>query len=177
MKRLLVLVLTMAMAFSAVATAEARESGRTERTVQGSYGAYPTPVTGCNSALGPWACLIVRTRAKEAFFTATVADTHGQPVGVDVFSGGRLLASFCGKTTRPIAITPGSTLEFDTVWVEARSHLARRIASRRPGRSRSRCPTRDDRGDYSTSWRCACSSRPRTRLARSFSSPSRRAHC
>ena len=113
MKRILVMMVSLGLLAVSLGTAEAGSSKRVERTVQGSYGAYPAPVTGCNSALGPFACLIVRTRPTEAFFTASVADTHGQPVYVEVLSGGAVLAAFCGKTTRPIAITPGSTLEFD----------------------------------------------------------------
>lgn len=113
MKRVLVILVGLGLLAVSLGTAEAGTSQRVQRTVQGSYGAYPAPVTGCNSALGRWACLTVRTRSTEAFFTATVADTHGRPVMVDVHSRGARLASFCGKTTRPIAITPGSTLEFD----------------------------------------------------------------
>jgi len=112
-KRILIMLVSLGLLVASLGTAEAGKSRRVERTVQGSYGAYPTPVTGCNSALGSWACLIVKTRPTEAFLTAEVADTHGQPVLVNVYSQGGHLASFCGKTSRPIAITPGSTLEFD----------------------------------------------------------------
>lgn len=112
-KRLLIMTVTVAMVAGAVATAEAKQPRRSERTVQGSYQAYPTPITGCNSVAGSWACLIVQTRRTEAFFSATVADTHGQPVLVNVRSQGRWLATFCGKTNRPIAVTPGAALEFD----------------------------------------------------------------
>lgn len=113
MKRILVLLVTLGLLLISLGTAEAGSTKRVERTVEGSYGAYPAPVTGCNSALGPFACLIVQTRPTEAFFTANVTDTHGQPVYVEVFSRGGLLATFCGKTTRPIAFTPGYSLEFD----------------------------------------------------------------
>ena len=107
------MLMSLGLLAVSLGTAEAGKSRRVERTVQGSYGAYPAPVTGCNSALGPFACLIVETRSTEAFFTATVADAHGQPVYVEVTSGGAQLAAFCGKTTRPVAVSPGSTLEFD----------------------------------------------------------------
>lgn len=113
MKRLLVMLMSVCLVVVSLGTAEAGKSRRVERTVQGSYGAYPAPVTGCNSPLGTFACLIVATRRTEAFFTAAVADTHGQPVYVEVMSRGGLLAAFCGKTPRPIAMTPGSVLEFD----------------------------------------------------------------
>lgn len=113
MKRIVIMFVTLALTAGALAAAEAKAPPRSERTVQGSYQALPTPVTGCNSATGPWACMIVTTRRTEAFFTATVADTHRQPVMVNVYSRGGWLTSFCGQTTRPIAITPGATLEFD----------------------------------------------------------------
>lgn len=113
MKRIVVMLTSVGMLFGALGAAEAGKNRRVERTVQGSYQAYPTPVTGCNSASGPWACLIVKTRPAEAFFTATVADTHGQPVLVNVTSQGAHLTTFCGQTSRPIAITPGAELEFD----------------------------------------------------------------
>lgn len=113
MKRFVVMFIAVSMAAGAVATAEAKPPRRTERTVQGTYQAYPTPVTGCNSVDGSWACLIVQSRRTEAFFTAVIRDTHGQPVLVTVSSQGRWLTTFCGRTNRPIAITPGAGLEFD----------------------------------------------------------------
>jgi hypothetical protein len=112
-KRILVMVVSLGLLVVSLGTAEAAKPTRTERTVQGSYGPYPAPVTGCNSPLGPFACLIVHTRPTERFFTAEVTDTHGQPVYVEVSHTGRAPVSFCGKTTRPIEIEPGSSLEFD----------------------------------------------------------------
>ena len=113
MKRIVVLVIGLALLSVSFGTAEASKSKRVERTVQGTYGAYPTPVTGCNDVLGPWACMTVRARSTEAFFTASVADAHGQPVLVNVYSSGGWLTSFCGRTTRPVAITPGADVWFD----------------------------------------------------------------
>jgi hypothetical protein len=92
------------------ATQNARPQ-RVERTVEGRYGAYPAPVTGCNSPLGSFACVIIRTRATEAFFTAKVTDAHGQPVYVQVRGVG-LETHFCGETKRPIPIRPGIELHF-----------------------------------------------------------------
>lgn len=112
-QRSVVMLMSLGLLAGAVGTAEAGKHRRVERTIQGSYQAYPTPVTGCNSATGPWACLIVRTRPTEAFFSASIADTHGQPVLVTVYSQESHLMSFCGRTTRPIAIQPGVTLSFD----------------------------------------------------------------
>lgn len=114
MKRLLILLMALGLMAGSVATAEAkRQSRRVERTVEGSYRPYPTPITGCNEPLGSWACLIVETRGSEAFFTARVTDAHGQPVAVDVFGGGRLIATFCGETAEAISFPAGTTLEFD----------------------------------------------------------------
>lgn len=112
-KRIVVMVMSLALLSGALGTAEAAKDRRVERTVQGSYRAYPTPVTGCNSVSGPWACLIVRTRPAEAFFSATVADAHGQPVLVNVYSQRGHLTTFCGRTRRPVAFAPGATLSFD----------------------------------------------------------------
>ncbi|HUS62777.1 MAG TPA: hypothetical protein VMY34_11305, partial [Acidimicrobiales bacterium] len=76
MKRLLITLITMAMTFGAVASAEAKQPQRSVRTLQGSYGPNPAPVTGCNEVLGPWACMIVETRPTEHFVTVKVTDTH-----------------------------------------------------------------------------------------------------
>lgn len=118
MKRSVVMLVGVAMLAASLGTAEAKQPPRSKRTVQGSYNPYPAPVTGCNEPLGPWSCLTVQTRSTEEFFTAAVADTHGQPVAFDVYT--RLgtghfqyLASFCGKTTQPIAFTRGWTLDFE----------------------------------------------------------------
>jgi hypothetical protein len=111
-KRVVVVVMSVGLLAGALGTAQAGPR-RVERTVEGSYQAYPTPVTGCNSLTGSWACLDVPTRPTEAFFTATVEDTHRQPVLVNVYSRGAWLASFCGKTSHPIAFTPGANVWFD----------------------------------------------------------------
>src|SRR5688500_6292590 len=98
-----------------VATAGAkkgRKRARVERTVEGNYGAYPSPVTGCNEPVGPYACLIVESRPAERFFTAKVADSHGQPVFVEVASSYGLNVTFCGETTKPIAFEGGNSLHF-----------------------------------------------------------------
>jgi hypothetical protein len=113
-KRFLITFLILGLALGSVATAEAkkRKPGRVERTVTGSYDLYPAPVTGCNEPLGSWACLKIESRSTEAFFTATVTDAHGQPVFVEVLSGGEDVATFCGATTKPVAFKRGSLLEF-----------------------------------------------------------------
>lgn len=117
MKRFLILFMALGLIAGSVATAEAKgkkRPTRVERTVEGNYGPYPAPVTGCNGVLHTFACLIVETRPTEAFFTAKVTDTHRQPVFVEVrsFPGGGVVATFCGETQKPIAITGGSSLEF-----------------------------------------------------------------
>lgn len=115
MKRSVVLLMVLGLVAGSVTTAEATQAKgptRVERTVEGSYGPFPAPVTGCNGVLDPFACLIVPTRSNERFFTAKVSDVHGQPVFVQVRSNGRTIAVFCGETTKPIAIEPGAGLEF-----------------------------------------------------------------
>lgn len=78
--RLVVAILVVALGLGSMGTADAKKPSRTERTVQGSYGPDPAPVTGCNSALGTFACMVVETRPTERYFTAKVTDVHGQPV-------------------------------------------------------------------------------------------------
>lgn len=116
MKRFLILFMVLGLIAGSVATAEAKRKKRpirVERTVEGSYGLYPAPVTGCNEVLGSFACLVVETRPTERFFTAKVTDAHGQPVFVEVQSGpGNPLATFCGETTEPIGFYPGAQLYF-----------------------------------------------------------------
>ena len=118
MKRFLILFMVLGLIVGSVATAGAqgkKRPTRLERTVVGSYGPYPAPVTGCNGVLDTFACLIVETHPTEAFFTAKVTDTHGQPVPVAVagsFPGGRFVEAFCGETTEPIRFSPGAQLEF-----------------------------------------------------------------
>ena len=121
MKRFLVLFMVIGLVIGSLATAEAKKRPkpkptpapiRTERTVEGSYGPYPAPVTGCNSALGPFACLILPTGPTEAFFTAKVTDTHGLPVFVEVDTTYGTVAQFCGETNEPIRFKPGRALRF-----------------------------------------------------------------
>lgn len=115
MRRFLIVFMITGLVAGSVATSEAKkaERKRVERTVEGSYGPYPAPVTGCNSALGTFACFIVKSRATEAFFTAKVTDTHDQPVFVEVkVNGGPRVARFCGETKEPIPFEPGVELAF-----------------------------------------------------------------
>lgn len=113
MKRLLVLFITMAMTVGGAATVSATQSVRSERTLRGSYRPYPSPVTGCNEALGSWACMIVRTRPTERFVSVKVTDAHGLPVYFSLFSAGTRFAEFCGETKRPVPIPSGSNLEIE----------------------------------------------------------------
>lgn len=113
MKRFLILVMVLCLVAGSVATAQAKKikkPSRVERTVEGTYGPYPAPVTGCNEPLGSWACLNIATGPEERFFTAKVTDAHGQPVFVEVKGGTQ--AAFCGETTSPIEFQPGSSLQF-----------------------------------------------------------------
>lgn len=114
MRRFLIGFLVLGLMAGSMGMAEAKERtrpARVERTVQRSYGAYPAPVTGCNSALGSFACVILPTRPTEAFFTAKVTDAHGQPVFVEV-KGEGVHTRFCGETDEPIRFRPGTELHF-----------------------------------------------------------------
>lgn len=113
-RRALTSTLALGLIFGALGAAEAKPSAPTKRTVHGSYGPYPAPVTGCNAPLGTYACMIVTARSDETYFSAKVADTHGQPVFVEVlvYSGGLVDdVTFCGQTGRPIRIPAFAQLE------------------------------------------------------------------
>ena len=119
MKRSLIVLMVLGLLAATVVTAEAKGAGRkrVERTVEGSYGPFPAPVTGCNEPLGMFACLAVQTRPSESSFTAKVTDVHGQPVFVEVdafYADGshEELGRFCGETSRPVFFSPGVHLEF-----------------------------------------------------------------
>ena len=118
MKRILIVLMVLGLLAATVVTAEAKglNRRRVERTVEGSYGPYPAPVTGCNEPLGSWSCVSIPTRTTEAFFTAKVTDAHGQPVFVEVYSftqwGGQHVTTFCGETTEPIRFEAGEELNF-----------------------------------------------------------------
>ena len=112
MKRLLILVAVLGLALGSVSTATAKDQPRTQRTVQGSYGPYPAPVTGCNDVLSAFACMHVSTRGQEAFFTAEVKDTHGLPVYVQVYDRYGYLGEFCGRTSKPMKLGRGAALRF-----------------------------------------------------------------
>ena len=115
MKRLLIMFITMAMSLGAVATAQATESQqRSERTVEGSYGPYPAPVTACNGVLGTWACMIVDTEPAERFVDVKVTDSHGLPVFFMVASpSAGFRKGFCGSTKGPIGFPAGRDLEIE----------------------------------------------------------------
>lgn len=111
MKRFLLVFLVLGLGVGSLTTANAADKpARAQRTVTGSYGPYPAPVTGCNSPLGAFACMIVHARPNERLFVAEVKDAHGLPVYVDVYSGHERVGEFCGKTRKPIAVRPGSDL-------------------------------------------------------------------
>lgn len=106
------LLAVLVIALLAVVSPAMAAPAKVQRTVVGSYGAYPAPVTGCNSALGPWACMIVRTQPTERYFSVEVTDAHGQPVYFTVMGNG-FIAEFCGKTKAPIEFTHGRDLEIE----------------------------------------------------------------
>lgn len=114
MKRFVIGFLMVGLVAGPVAAAGAEQPHRTkaQRTVVGSYAAYPSPVTGCNAVLGSWACMVVPTRAGERYVSVRVTDTHGQPVYFSVLGDG-LDAGFCGRTTRPVPFSKGRDLEIE----------------------------------------------------------------
>ncbi len=120
MKRFLILFLILGLVAVSMATAEAKKPrNRVERTVEGSYNTQFVPYGGlvantCDNATG---CVIIDTRRDEAYFTAKVADAHGRPVLVTVFSYdsagyGRVYGTFCGETEEPIPFDRGDGLWF-----------------------------------------------------------------
>ena len=106
-KRLLIMIITMAVTIGTVTNAAAT-TARSERTLYGSYGPNPSPVTGCNEVLGSWACMIVRTQPTERYVAVKVTDTHGLPVYFSVFipSTG-FWVDACGEIKAPIAFGNG----------------------------------------------------------------------
>ncbi len=125
MKRLVMSFMVLSLVIGVVATAEAKKKPqRTTRTVEGSY---DSPVLGmfgqCAGSHGV-GCVSFLVGPKERFVTAKVHDAHGLPVFVFIRSiasgafgaGSESYGSFCGETTEPIAVPPGTELEF---WVGA----------------------------------------------------------
>lgn len=125
MKRILVAVLVLGLAFGAITTAEAgkkKKPKKTERTVEGGYDAPPLVIAGTCAQSGAIGCVAIATGPGEAFITeAKVTDAHGQPVvvGVSANTDGNIgddvsFGEFCGELTEPMAIEPGVELHF---WV------------------------------------------------------------
>ena len=104
MRILLTAAVAVGLVVGGVGSAEA-EPTRSERTIHGSYGPSPAPVTGCNEPLGSWACMIVQAHPTEQFVTVKVTDTHGLPVYFSVFNPGTgFFAGFCGETPMPLSL-------------------------------------------------------------------------
>lgn len=113
MKRFLLVFLVLGIGVGSLTTVDAAgKPARAQRTVTGSYGPFPAPVTGCNSPLGTFACMIVHARPTERLFVAEVKDAHGLPVYVDVYSGHERVGEFCGTTRKPVAFPAGGDLRF-----------------------------------------------------------------
>ncbi len=102
----------LVIAFTALVSPAEAAPEKVQRTVVGSYGAYPSPVTGCNAVLGSWACMVVPTNSTEQFFTVKVTDTHGQPVFFSVLGDG-VNKGFCGETKVPVSFGHGRDLEIE----------------------------------------------------------------
>lgn len=132
MKRILVAVLVLGLAFGAVTTAEAkkkRKPKKVERTIEGGYDAPPLVIAGTCAQSGAIGCVSIATGPGEAFITAAkVTDAHGQPVVVAVSANtdGNVgddvsFGTFCGELTEPMAIDPGVELHF---WVGVIADIA-----------------------------------------------------
>ena len=115
MKRFLMLVVILGLIAGTVATAEAEQAGRQERTVEGSYATQFVPFNVWCKRQGGVGCVTIDTRKSEAFLTAKAVDAHGQPVlvevwGEDTYRGPGYwidYGSFCGETDEPIAFDRG----------------------------------------------------------------------
>ena len=105
MRRLFTAAVALGLVVGVVGSVEAKPTARSERTIYGSYGPYPAPVTGCNEPLGPWACMIVQAHPSEQFVTVRVTDAHGLPVYFSVLNPGTgFFAGFCGDTGLPLPL-------------------------------------------------------------------------
>lgn len=105
-----------------IAPAEAgkkkRKPKKVEREAQGTYAAPATVVGNCTQTDGI-GCIGILSGPGEKYITATVTDTHGQPVAVTVdgqtdedINTDVTYGSFCGETAEPIKIDPGVQLVF-----------------------------------------------------------------
>jgi hypothetical protein len=114
MKRLTIGFLACGVLATSVAAADAGPTQRkTTRTVVGRYEAFPAPVTGCNTPLGSFACLITRPRSDERYVVAKVTDTHGLPVYFEIHQPGGSPQGFCGSTTGPIELIRRQPIAID----------------------------------------------------------------
>jgi hypothetical protein len=123
MKRFLIMFAVLGLVAASMATAEAKKPRkRVERTVEGTYDTQFVPfgglVTHTCAKKDAKGCVIIDTRANEAYFTARAVDAHGQPVLVTVTGWspdagpGRTYGTFCGETEEPIAFDRGEKLRF-----------------------------------------------------------------
>ena len=133
-KRFLVLFMVLGLMAGAVATAEAKkkpkpkpkpEPAPVERTVEASYyGPQLAYEYRSCAASGEAGCVTLTTRANEKSLTAKAMDAHGQPVSVWVVDASEarydldgpraVYGIFCGETTEPIQVAPGTKLE---LWI------------------------------------------------------------
>jgi hypothetical protein len=125
-KAILVALILGLIAGSFAAPAEAKKKKkkkpqRIERTAEGSYDAPTLVIAGTCTQTGAIGCVAIPTGIGEHYVTATVTDSHGQPVYVSVqadMDGNNqddtTYGSFCGETTEPILVDEGTELHF---WV------------------------------------------------------------
>ena len=125
MKRFLVLSMVLGLLAGNVMAAEAKKKPqRTTRTVEGSYASPVLGMYGDCAEQEGIGCVSFVAGEQERYLTAKVQDAHGLPVFVLIRSkaagafgeGSEPYGTFCGETTEPIAVPPGTELEF---WVGA----------------------------------------------------------
>ena len=123
MKKTLVLFLVLGLIFGAVATAEAgKKKKKVTREVEGSYDAPPLILAGTCAQSGAIGCVSFPTGPGEKYLTASVTDTHGQPVYVSVQAqmdpastgDDTVFGTFCGETSEAIEVPSGVELH---LWV------------------------------------------------------------
>jgi len=91
---------------------------KVEREVQGTYAAPATVVGSCTQTDGI-GCIGIANGPGEKYVTATITDSHGQPVAVSIAADldgdiqtETTYGSFCGETTEPIEVDEGVQLIF-----------------------------------------------------------------
>lgn len=106
---------------AAPAEAKKKKPKKTTRTAEGNYLTPALIVVGGCSDVDAVGCVQLSTTTTESYVTAEVVDAHGQPVFVSIQADTNgdaqddaVFGNFCGKTSAPISVAPGTALHF---WV------------------------------------------------------------